>query len=195
MSRTLPSGRWLTRLPPVRPLEQNSNGGWPQASPRPGHVHPVGKLGTASYPTGPASGAPQRRAAGRLEPKSLSLSLPALGFRAVRAHPPARERAAAVPCAERIFLVGGFSLSLSLLSTELGALSLSLLFHTVKLSLSLSLSFVRFMGGASSPTHALVGAHACCRGNCEALMRHKAIFANRSQSIHQQGKRPRTTRN
>ena len=80
MSRTLPSGRWLTRLPPVRPLEQNSNGGWPQASPRPGHVHPVGKLGTASYPKGPASGAPQRRAAGRLEPKwlrscALSLSL------------------------------------------------------------------------------------------------------------------------
>ena len=39
---------------------------------------------------------------------SLSLSLPALGFRAVRAHPPARERAAAVRCAERIFLVGGY---------------------------------------------------------------------------------------
>ena len=77
MSRTLPSGRWLTRLPPVRPLEQNSNGGWPQASPRPGHVHPVGKLGTASYPKGPASGAPQRRAAGRLEPKWLrSCALP-----------------------------------------------------------------------------------------------------------------------
>ena len=45
---------------------------------------------------------------GRGLPLTLSLSLPALGFRAVRAHPPARERAAAVRCAERIFLVGGY---------------------------------------------------------------------------------------
>ena len=81
VSRTSHSGRWLAKLSPgFRPLEQNSNGGWPQAYPRPGHVHPMGKLGTASYPRGPASGAPQRRAAGRLEPRwlrqgPLSLSL------------------------------------------------------------------------------------------------------------------------
>ena len=37
-------------------------------------VHPMGRLGAASHPKGPVSGAP-RGAAGRLEPKWLSLSL------------------------------------------------------------------------------------------------------------------------
>ena len=46
--------------PPSGPLERSGNGVWLKPSSAWRLVHPVGKLGTTSYPKGPASGAPRK---------------------------------------------------------------------------------------------------------------------------------------